>query len=63
MHVFGKKKLSKELGKNEASAVVLQVEIDDMDGNSFIIYTGKIEVRDTKKVLWSSQQNRLTVTF
>ena len=51
MHVFGKKKLSKELGKNEASAVVLQVEMDDMDGNSFIIYTGKIEVRDTKKVL------------
>ena len=37
MHVFEKKKLSTELGKNEALAVALQVEIDDMDGNSFII--------------------------
>ena len=37
MHVSINEKLPTELGKNEALVVVLQVEIDDLDGSSFII--------------------------
>ena len=37
MHVFANEKLPAELGKTEALVAVLQVEIDDLDGSSFII--------------------------